>query len=110
MSMYAEYLTERTNDQILENEYGFATYRFLENCKTVYIVDIYVVPEMREKGIAADMANQIEKIAKEKGCTDMIGTVLPSAKGSNTSLAVLLSYGMKLHSAAQDAIILRKDI
>ncbi len=110
MSLYGDYLVERTNDQILENEYGFATYRFLENCKTVYIVDIYVIPEARVKGIATDMADQIEKIAKERGCIDMIGTVLPSAKGSTASLAVLLAYGMKLHSSAQDAIILRKEI
>lgn len=110
MSLYADYLTERTNDQILESESGFATFRFLDNCKTVYIVDIYVVPGAREKGFAASMAEQIEKIAKEKGCADMIGTVMPSAKGSTLSLKVLLAYGMQLHSSAQDAIILRKDI
>lgn len=110
MSYYTDYLRERTNDGVVETDYGFATYRFLEEGKTVYIVDIYVVPEARKEGHAADMADQIAKIAKEAGCTSMIGTVQPSAKGSTLSLQVLLGYGMRLQSASQDAIIMRKEI
>lgn len=110
MSLYAEYLRERTYDDIIETEYGFATYRYVEEGKAVYIIDIYVAPEAREKGYAAEMANQISEIAKKRGCVSMIGTVQPSAKGSTISLQVLASYGMKLHSASNDVIIMRKDI
>ena len=110
MSMYAEYLKERTKDQILEDQGGFATYRYLDDGKTVYIVDIYTVPEARDRGHAAALANRIATEAKERGCTSMIGTVVPSTNGSTASLKVLLAYGMSLDNAGLDYIVMRKDI
>lgn len=110
MSLYADYLTERTADLILEHDDGFATYRYINDGKTVYIVDIYTVPAMREKYVAAFLADQIVKEAKDRGCTELLGTVQPSAKGSALGLKVLLGYGMTLQSASNDCIIFRKDI
>jgi ribosomal protein S18 acetylase RimI-like enzyme len=109
MSLYADYLKERTDDQILETEFGFATYRFLDE-KTVYIVDIYVMPECRRGTHASAMADNIVRASKLKGCTKLLGTVVPSAKGSTTSLKVLLGYGMKLKSCSNDCIVFEKDI
>ncbi len=111
VSLYAEYLKERTDDGIVETDEGFATYRYLDNGHTVYIIDIYVVPEARKKGVASQLADKIMGIAKEeKGCTCMLGTVQTSAKGSTISLKALLGYGMELHAVNGDAIILKKDI
>lgn len=109
MSLYADYLLERTHDQIVETEYGFATYRFL-NTKQCYIIDIYVKPENRKTYRASEMADKIAEIAKEKGCCELLGTIVPSTRGSNTSLNVLMAYGMKLSSAQNDLIIMKKDI
>lgn len=109
-SMYASYLRERTNDLILEYEQGFATYRYLNNNTTVYIIDIFVNPASRESGIAASLANEIVKQAKLKGCKELIGSVVPSTKYSTRSLKVLLGYKMELSTASNDLIIFRKDI
>lgn len=110
MSMYAEYVRERLGDEILEWEDGFATYRYLNEWETVYIVDIYVKPEHRKLGVAAKMADAIIKEAKDKGATELLGTVSPYAKNATDSLKFLLAYGMKLHSASQDALIFKKEI
>lgn len=109
-SQYAKYLIERTNDRVLENDYGFATYRFINDTKTVYIIDIYVEPAYRNQNKASELADQVVAIAKEKGCDQLIGTVVPSAKGSTTSLKVLLGYGMSLNSAANDIVVFGKEI
>jgi GNAT superfamily N-acetyltransferase len=109
MSLYAEYLTERTNDEILETEEGFITWRYLNEAQ-VYIVDLYVKPEYREKKYATSLAAAVIDEAKKKGCTEMLGTVVPSAKGSHTSLKVLIFYGMTLKSASNDLIIMRKEL
>lgn len=109
-SLYASYLNERTNDEILESQDGFATYRFINDGKSVYIIDIFTKPEVRKTGYAAALADIIVKRAKEKGCTELIGTVVPSTKGATTSLKVLLAYGMELQSAAPDLIVFRKGI
>lgn len=110
MSMYADYINERTNDFILETDSGFATYRYLDNDKVVYIVDIYIRPEFRNSTFATCLANEITKLAKAKGCIKMLGSVVPSTKGSTISLKVLLGYGMSLESSGPDYIIFRKDI
>jgi ribosomal protein S18 acetylase RimI-like enzyme len=108
--MYANYLRERTKDQILEDQGGFVTYRYLDDGKTVYIVDIYTLPEFRQKGHAAALADCVALEAKERGCTSMIGTVVPSTNGSTTSLKVLLAYGMTLDNAGPDYIIMRRGL
>lgn len=109
-SLYASYLKERTDNLIIEVEEGFASYCFVEDGKTVYIVDIYVVPEARRYGHASILADTIAEIARKKGCTSMIGTVQPSTKGSTNSLRALLGYGMHLDSANNDVIVFRKEL
>lgn len=107
MSLYADYIQERTNDLIKECQGGFCTYRYLNETE-VYIVDIFVIPEMRQTGLASNLADEVVKEAKEKGCTTLIGSVSPSCKGSTISMKVLLGYGMLLHSAGQDYILFKK--
>lgn len=109
MSHYADYVHERTEDHVFETAEGFATYRYLDN-NGVYIVDIYVAPGQRKTGIAAYLADEIVKMAKVRGCKELFGSVVPSAKGSTASLKVLLGYGMALHSSADNFIVFRKEI
>ncbi len=110
MSLYADYIKERTTDEILETPDGFATYRYVEEGKTVYIIDLYTVPAARKSGCATLLGNAVAAIAKDRGCTSMIGTVVPSAKGSTISLKVLIAYGMHLETSGQDLIVMRKEI
>ncbi len=109
-SLYKKYLMERTDDCVIENAFGFATYRYVNNGKSVYIIDIFIIPELRKNGEAANMADAIVKEAKEKGCTELIGSVVPSMKGSTTSMKVLLAYGMTVSSCSNDFIIFKKEI
>jgi GNAT superfamily N-acetyltransferase len=110
MSLYAKYLTERTNDRILETGHGFATYRIIGDQRAVYIIDLFVESDFRKAGTASQMADEIAKIAKKEGCIKMLGTVAPSAKGSTSSVKVLLAYGMRLVSSGNDFIVFEKEI
>jgi len=109
MSLYADYIAENTHGHVIETEKGFASYVFSDE-KTCYIKDIYVVPEFRHEREASDIADHIERLAKARGCTSLLGSVVPSAKGSTTSLKVLLAYGFKLESSSSDFILFRKGI
>lgn len=108
--MYAQYISERTDDLILETDLGFATYRYLDAGETVYIVDIYIIPEVREKGAASRIADAVVLEAKNRGANKLLGSVVPSMKNSTVSLKVLLGYGMSLQSSANDFILFKKDI
>jgi len=110
MSLYADYILEHRGDCTIENQNGFATYRFLNNGATIYLVDIYVKPEMRNSAIATDFADKVCEIGRQKGAKELLGTVVPSAKNSTASLKVLLAYEMELQSASADLIIFRKGL
>lgn len=107
-SLYAEYLEEITDDHILETDKGFATYRFMG--ETVYVVDIFVLPQFRKDNVATDLADIIGDLARGRGCKEMMGTVRPTNKKSTDSLRVLLGYGMKLSHIAGELIVFRKEL
>jgi predicted GNAT family acetyltransferase len=109
LSLFAEYLTERTNRHIIEAEFGFATYTYTDN-QTVYIEDLYVIPEQRKSGLASKLTNDIIDLAKAKGCTRLLGSVVPSSKTSTDSMKAFLAFGMKLDSSTNDFVVLSKEI
>lgn len=109
LSLYKQYTEERTDKFVLETDKGFALYSFPDE-KTVYIEDIYTSPDNRFRHTATDLANEISSLAKSKGCTRMLGSVIPTAKNSTESLKVLLAYGMELNSSTNNFILFSKDI
>lgn len=109
MSMYGDYIKEKTQDLILETSTGFATYRYVDE-KTVYIMDLYVLPEWRNTKVASHLADEIAEEAKKKGCSKMLGSVVPSNKNSTASVKVLIAYGMNLKSSSNDFIVFEKEI
>ena len=94
--------------RIIHCEHGFATYHL--NSESCYIEDIYVVPEQRKSGVAKEMADKITEIAKECGLKTLIGSVNIKANGKDSSMRVLLAYGMTLAETNGDMIYLTKEI
>lgn len=109
MSLFKEYLEERTNKEVLETDTGFAVFSF-PNPQTIYIEDIYTQKDKRCTYHATILANKIVNIAKERGCTEMWGSVVPTANNSTISLKVLLAYGFKLKSSTDNFILMTKEI
>lgn len=109
MSLFADYLRERTNTQIIEIPQGFCTYKFMED-NTIYIEDIFTLPEFRRSNVASQLADQVCDIGREKGCTHVIGSVVPSAKNSTASISVLIAYGMKVDRSMNDFIVFKKEL
>ena len=109
MSLYSNYLKEKTDISIVEDDKGFATYRFTDD-GAVYIIDIYVLPDFRFAGVASEMADKIAAIGKEKGLSTMYGSINLKTKQSTESLKALLAYGFCLHSTATDFLLLSKEI
>ena len=109
MSLYSQYISERSNEGIIESDRGFATFRRVDE-KTMYIIDIYVMPEHRKLSNAKKMADFIAEGAKRDGCTRLLGSVVPSTNNATDSIKVLLAYGMSLVSSSDDLIIFGKDL
>jgi hypothetical protein len=108
MSLFAEYLLEKTQDQIIEKTYGFITYSF--QADSCWIKDLYIKKEFRNMNKATDLADEVAEVAKTFKLKKLLGSVIPSNKGSTESVKVLLAYGMKLDSATNDFILFSKEI
>ena len=108
MQQIAAYFKEREGFDSIVREEGFASYRIQgEEC---YIRDIWVHKDFRKKGIAAEMADDIARLAIAQGCKYLTGSVSTTANGSTESVLVLLAYGFKIHSVVQYGIYFRKDL
>jgi len=108
MSLFANYIKQRENKDILETEVGFATYSVVKD--GIYIEDIFVEESHRHTGEAAKMADQIANIARDKGLHKLFGSISPSGNHSTEGLKVLLAYGFKLNSSTNNFIWLEKEI
>ena len=108
MSLFAEYKKERENAIVVEDKNGFAVAKV--EGEYMYIVDIYVIPKLRQSDIASKYADRIAEIAKKKGIKKLLGSVDPRANGSTTSLKVVLGYGFKLLCVEGPMIYFEKEI
>lgn len=107
-SLYARYCFERNGYLLLERPEGFASY--VIDGEMVYILDIYVVPEERHRGIATAMADEIVAIARAAGCKELFGSIDPLSHGSHGSMLGLLAYGMTVSHVNGSLVYFKKGI
>lgn len=108
-SLYAQYIRERENKDIIESDKGFATFKTFHNGEC-YLQDLYVVPSERKTGLATEMANKIVEIAKERGCNTLIGSVSTEDQHATKNLKIFLNYGMEIYKIVGTMIFLKKNI
>lgn len=107
--MFAEFYQEYCGDEVMETTKGFVHYRYL-NEKQVYIINIYVRQEYRRSKEASILADAVCDEAKNRGCSEVLGTVSLKASHSDASMKVLAGYGMKAIHAHDDVITYSKEI
>lgn len=110
MSFYAEYIREVSTDSIIETGYGFVTFRYLNDGKTVYVIEIYVAPEHRGSKKNTLLVDEVVKAARANGCSELLATIKTTNKYATSILKGHIAYGMTLHSAVEHAVVTRKDI
>ena len=107
--MYADYIRERSNDIIIEDETGFIQFRFL-NEKQVFIVELYVLPEFRRSGLGSKLADRVVAFAKIQGCVELLAAVWVESKNSKISILSCIGYGMLPYGTSGESLLFRKEI
>ena len=104
MKDYHDYLqeTEGQDRGCVWNDKGWASYKITgQEC---YIDQIYIKTDFREDKAATELADKVVKLAKEKGCCVLIGTVHTNEASfdietglskRDRSVKVLLGYGFR---------------
>lgn len=107
VSFYGKYIAEREGMGIVERPHGFASYKIEGDA--IYLRDLYVLPDFRAHNYASEMADEVCRIGREKGCQKLVGSVAPRDPHATENLKVLLAYGMRLLSAGPDLIFFTKE-
>lgn len=112
--MFALYKKELEGKEVHEVAgEGFAVYSFpKEKPDTVYIEDIFVVPEKRRTRAGTKIADTICVTAKARGCTKLLGSVNLQHPKLPESVAALSAYGMEYKGVTTERkfLIFEKDL
>jgi len=95
MSMYADYVKERTSRSILETEYGFVVFSYEGEDYTLFIHELFVRKESRRRGHGARMIEELILDAGKRGAQQIVGCVDPRALNADESMKIILAYGLK---------------
>ncbi len=109
MSLYADYVQERLEQECIETDDGFITFAMLEPGACL-IEDLYVVPEKRRARIAWDFADRVCVWARARRCHTLVARVYVGSTNATEALKAQLAYGFKLHHLEQDRIVLTKSL
>lgn len=108
MDLWAQYFKEREGYETINSDKGFVSFKIAgEDC---YIRDVFIHRDFRHSGEASSLADQVAKVAKDRGCKFLTGSVIPSMNGSTGSMLGLIKYGFKLNWAKDDYICLIKEL
>lgn len=109
MSLYADYVKERTGRSVIENDDGFVVYYDLGS-DSVFIEDMFVSKDKRRSKIGSSMADLIVKDAISRGKKMILCSVDPRANNSTDSIKIIMAYGFKLYCTNGPMILLKLDL
>lgn len=108
-SMYKDYIEEQlANRFVYETDYGFMTYNKIED--VLQLEEIYILPQMRRKGLASKFYDEAEKIGKELKCSYLKGSIIIGTNNAEQSMQCLLKNKFKLYYSNGIIIYLKRDI
>ena len=90
---YMSYLHELAGSFFITRDYGFLEYR-LEG-PIVYVDAFYVVPTARQSGAGRMLRDAVEIVAREHGCTKMVGYIDTNLDGWATRKKIFESLGLE---------------
>ena len=107
-TLYAKYIKDRQDGEILENEFGFITYRIVE--KECFIMDMCIDTSKRGRGFGKILVYDLERIALEKGCDVISANVHLWDKGASNTMLAALTVGFEIAQANNNVILIIKKL
>ena len=112
-SLYAAYKLEFENvHTVIEPQVGFANYK-LEDKNSIYVQEVYVVPEFRGNRWAAKLTTKCIEDAERKyniKLNKIYTTIGVGGKTVDSSLQAITEYGFKLLSSSPNLIVFSKEL
>jgi GNAT superfamily N-acetyltransferase len=99
---------ERFDWETIELEGGFIAYKL--NPPDASIEEFYVRPDLRGGPLAFRLANQVKKIAQEKGAKSLWAKVEMGRPHTEKTLGMNMKYGFKIAGVSGNELLLHMDI
>lgn len=107
-SLYHQYIEERSNGRLIENEHGFIAYRMVgPEC---FIMDMFISPGKRKSGEGRKLIEKLSEIAIENGCTLMTAEVQLADPGASNTLIGCLRVGFKVARSNGVALLIVREL
>jgi len=106
---YQDYILSREGLQVNEFDDGFLTFKF-EDSESVYLADIYLVPESRSQGRCIEVFSKFEQEMKEIGKKNIFGSAAFSDPHSTRMVKIMIKNGFKLFSSDGELLFLKKEL
>lgn len=94
MELYAQYIKEREDFDMIYDENFFITYKKYED-ETVFVADMFSSKEVRGLGLMVEFCNKFTSSLKEEGYKVVYGQTDESTNGWEYSDKLLRKYGFK---------------
>lgn len=107
-SLYGNYISERSNGKILENDFGFIAYRTDQG--ECYIIEMYIKPEFRRSKKGTELFSELELIARKERSRRIVAGIYIEDACSTITIAAAISAGFKIFSANGGIIQIEKPV
>lgn len=105
-TLFADFVLERENARIIENEVGFLIYKI--GGKECYICNMFVSSDHRGLGVAHHLIDKLTEVAKGSDCKILTGDIYLNDEGAETTVLAALKIGFKLQKAEHGVIRISK--
>lgn len=112
-SLWARYIGELRGGSttFIEKEWGFASYDFLPFAlDSIYIDDLYVVPERRKEGLAMQLIAEIEEAGRKVSKQFILTVVKTETATCTESIKAQLHVGFMVVATDSGNIWLKREI
>jgi hypothetical protein len=105
-SLYGQYIAEREGQEIIEKDYGFASYsiNWTNHDCYIYIHDFYIVPKYRGTTKTIELVDDLLSVIYENKCSYAIATIDPNTATATQAMKFHLSNKMKISHIANGMI------
>lgn len=110
MSLYGDYIKERENFEIIEDNHWFATYQMTDDGTTLYIRDCFIEKGHRGQGVVEGIDNTLIEIAKVNGCKNILTQVALFDPHKDRNMRCFLRIGYRIISANSEVIYIGKEV
>ncbi len=107
-SLFAKYIKDRQGLDLLDEGYGFVTYKITgDEC---FISDMAIDKDLKGKGWGRRLLAKLEEIAKKSSCKFISANVHLFDDGASNTLIAALKTGFQVKDAHNKALLIVKNI